>query len=282
MGVQKAGTSTLHDILKQHPDLRLPEYKETHFFRDDDKFEKGLDHYFDYYFSKQKQAITGEIDPEYSYFPGCAERIHKAFGDIKVIFILRNPLERAYSHYLMSQRRGIETLSFEEALHQESNRLDTFYNRIHFSYRDRGNYHDQVMRYENIFGPSNVKVFLFEEFIRNKVETVNSITDFIGLKPYKFNYDIQSNPASEPKSKLIRDFIYKDSTLKKAVGKVIPSKKMKDKIMLNLNKANLKEATKIPLEQKERKSIYNIFFREQVEQIETKLGKNLPNWKYNL
>ena len=71
VGIQKAGTSTLHDIIKQHPNLELPKNKETHFFNDNSKFEKGIKHYFKYYFKNRNRMFTGEITPEYSYFDYC-------------------------------------------------------------------------------------------------------------------------------------------------------------------------------------------------------------------
>lgn len=280
IGTQKAGTSTLHDILKQHPQVELPYFKESHFFNDDEKFNKGLDYYFNYFFKKGNKPFTGEIVPEYSYFDYCAQRIFDALGPVKTIFILRNPVDRAYSHYLMTKRRGLETLSFMEAVNEESSRLTTYKDKVHYSYIDRGRYSDQLIRYYDIFGKSKVKVILFDDFISNLEETVTSIADFIGLPTYDYNFDIKANSASEPKSTLLRDFIHKPNALKKSVGRLIPSQKFKDYFMDSLNKTNLKTATKERFPEEDKKAIYETFFKEELERLELILNLNLSHWKY--
>lgn len=280
VGVQKGATSTLHDILVEHPELTLPRLKETHYFRDDEKYNKGVKHYFSYYFADSKKKLTGEIDPEYCYFPKCAERIKQTFGSIKIVFIVRNPVDRAYSHYLMTKRRGLETLSFENAIKQERERLKTHYDHIHFSYISRGFYCRQIERYEELFGKENVKIVLFEDLIKNTKAVVDDISSFVGLSAFEFNYNVKSNPASEAKSKLIREFIYQPNRLKRIVGKIIPSKKMKDAIMFLLNKKNLKPAITEKLKINFKQTIYHRYFVNEIEALETKLKINLSSWKY--
>lgn len=280
VGTQKAGTSTLHDILNQHPEIKLPKLKETHFFRDDEKFSKGMDYYFNYYFDNSEKKIIGEIDPEYSYFPGCAERIKQSLGTIKIIFVIRNPVDRAYSHYLMTKRRGLEDLPFEEAIRKEQERLDSHYNKIHFSYISRGYYSTQIKHFEKIFGLENIKIVLFDDLITKTEETIVEISDFLDLPDFEFNYNIKSNPASEAKNKQIRDFIYKPNKLKKLVGKIIPSQKLKDFIMFTLNKKNLKPVNNVKLENSEKEKIYMLYFKEEVEALEKRLNVSLSKWKY--
>lgn len=99
----------------------------------------------------------GEIDPEYMYFPECAERIKLFFDAPQLIFILGEPLSRAYSHYLMSMRRGYEILSFPDALLAEKKRMrngDRF-SQIHHSYMERGMYATQIERMLNVFPKSD-------------------------------------------------------------------------------------------------------------------------------
>jgi hypothetical protein len=280
VGVQKAGTSTFHDIIKQHPSLELPLYKETHFFNDNNKYRKGIDHYFEFYFKKKKKLFMGEITPEYSYFDYCADRIHKAFGAIKILLILRNPVDRAYSHYLMTRRRGLEPLSFKEALEQETNRLNTYDNAINFSYIDRGRYVEQIKRFQHKFGNENVKIILFEDLIKNTEKTILSVSSFIGLPHYNYNYSVKSNSASEPKSTFLRDFIHKPNWIKKRVGSLIPSKKIKDYLMINLNKKNLKPSKKEEIPYSFKKEIYETYFIEEIENLETIINTDLGHWKY--
>lgn len=280
VGVQKAGTSTLHDILQQHPDLCLPSYKETHFFRDDEVYGRGLSHYFDYFFDPDPGQLFGEVDPEYAYFDACAKRISEAFGKARIVFILRNPVDRAYSHYLMTRSRGLESLSFEDAVQRESERLTSHFNKIHFSYIARGSYSTQIGRYEELFGRDNVKVVLFEDFIRKTEQTVKDITTFVGLEPYDFNYEIQSNPASEAKSKLVRDFVYRPGKFKKGIGRLIPSKKIKDKIMATIASKNSRVASKEEIPIALKKELYTTYFANEIEKLEELLSVDLSHWKF--
>jgi len=281
VGAQKAGTSTLHDILKQHPDLQLPIYKETHFFRDDEVYEKGLEYYFNHFFDKEKRECIGEIDPEYAYFEPCAQRIWDCFGAIKIIFILRNPVDRAFSHYRMSKGRGLEDYTFSEAVETEENRLRTHYDHIHFSYCSRGKYWEQIERFQKIFGTKNVAVYKFEDLIKDSKRTVESICNFVGLSPFEFDYSMKSNQASTAKSKWLRDFIYRPNGLKKAIGKLIPSKALKDKIMMTLAEKNKKPANKETLSNSEKEMLYKRYFIEEVALLENNLGLNLGAWKYD-
>lgn len=126
VGVQKAATTSLHNYLLYHPEIYLPAQKETKFFVDDKRYAKGIDYYEKTYFSDwNSQPAVGEIDPDYIYFQNALERIslHINISATKFIFIFRNPVDRAFSHYLMTYRRGFEPLSFEDATEQEPNRI---------------------------------------------------------------------------------------------------------------------------------------------------------------
>ena len=124
LGFQKSGTSTLYEWLKQIDNIKLPLYKETHYFSDLNFYNKGLDWYFKQFNYNDKHTHLGEIDPSYILCEEYLKRIHEfSSKETKFIFILRQPLERAYSHYLMSKFRGYESLSFKEAIKLEPDRL---------------------------------------------------------------------------------------------------------------------------------------------------------------
>ena len=114
IGAQKCGTTSLFNLLVEHEDIFLPSVKEDHFFDVDERFNKGLDWYLDQYFKDaNNEKIVGSITPDYLFFNKCPKRIFNLLGkDIKLIIILRNPVDRAYSHYLMSKRRVMKNLIF--------------------------------------------------------------------------------------------------------------------------------------------------------------------------
>ena len=148
IGAQKAGTTTLYNLLIQHPQIYLPiNKKELHFFDVEENYNKGTLWYLTKYFSKIKnESAIGEVTPSYCYYPKTPKRIFEQFGpDIKFIFILRNPVQRAVSLYNMMVSRGVETLPFHEAVEKESLRLETNNTEFkrNFSYIDRGYYSKQ-------------------------------------------------------------------------------------------------------------------------------------------
>ena len=279
VGVQKAGTTTLHNVLGQHPQLCLPQKKETHFFSDEDIYHKGTSHYLKYFDNSKPYEFYGEVDPEYSYFIESAERIFNTFGRIKIIFILRNPIDRAYSHYLMTKRRGLENLSFEDAMDKESDRISNKKDKMHYSYRSRGFYSEQLLAYEKYFGRENIKVLLFEEFIENTKDIVIDIANFIGLSDFEYKIEKVSNPASEPRFKILQKFIHKDSIVKKSLGSLIGSKETKRRIAEYLESLNLKASDKKKIPDPTRENLYLAYYKKEIDNLQRKFNLNIEAWK---
>lgn len=283
VGAQKAGTTTLHDILKQHPEIYLPEIKETKFFQDNSKYEKGITYYEKEFFRgvRDEKAI-GEIDPEYMYFEYVPERIYKHLGsDIKLIFMLRNPVDRAYSHYWMSYRRGYETETFEKAIELEKKRiaLDEFH-KNHFSYISRGFYAEQIKRYLKFFPKENMFFVIFEEdFLAKREQTIKKLLNFFQISDnYALNLNIKSNPVSMPRFKMLRDFIYKPNFIKK-VGKVlIPYKKARERIIKLIEKINYRPFKPPKLDKVSKRKILEEYFIEDIKETEEIIGRCLKVW----
>lgn len=201
-GAQKSATTTLYALLKQHPDIYIPECKETHFF-DSKKYKKGLDFYEKQFFSDVKgEKVIGDITPIYMYLDYIPERIYKSLGkDIKFVFMLRNPIDRAYSNYWMWYRSGDEKESFEKAIKLEKLRITASkFNRHYYSYVDRGFYAKQIERYLEYFNKTNMKFVLFEEFIDNLYDTTIEIFDFLEVdKMNKIKLiELNKNPFEIP------------------------------------------------------------------------------------
>lgn len=122
IGAQKSGTTSLFKYMQEHPSLYLPLQKEINFFANEDRFRRGVGWYIENYFAgADERKLWGEVSPHYMQYRCAAARIHAAFPDIKLIAILRNPIDRAYSHYRMSVRRGEETRPFEQVISDREN-----------------------------------------------------------------------------------------------------------------------------------------------------------------
>ena len=246
VGAQKAGTTALYDWLVQQPDVCLPVIKETHFFSHDDRYKLGLDWYFKQFPKMNGDAVIGEIDPEYMFFEDVPQRIRELMKAPRIVFVLRNPLDRAYSHYLMSVRRGYEDLPYADALLAEQERLAQNENEFslnHQSYIARGRYCTQIRRFRDVFPDSEFLFVKFEDLIGRDsgLLTYEKICHFIGVRssPLLADRSKKSNQASVPRYAFLRDFLYKRSS-SSILGKLIPSKDLKLRIAMFLDSLNQK------------------------------------------
>ncbi|MDX8389645.1 MAG: sulfotransferase [Mariprofundaceae bacterium] len=276
LGAQKAGTTTLHDRLVSHPDVCLPKLKETQFFSFDEKFSLGLDWYRKQFSACHESQLIGEVCPDYMYFPGTAERIHSCIECPKMIFIFRHPLQRAYSHYLMSVRQGFEKLSFVEALLAESERIaQNKKSVIYHGYMSRGGYAKQVKRFQSVFPASDYLFVRFDDLIDNGSvgeETFADICDFLDIVRMNIDAGVHSNAASQPRSKLLRDTLYGHSSVKKALGLLLPQY-IKETVAVTLDRWNQRE-----LKNKDMGEVPSSFVQQaelEIEELQSLTGLNL-------
>lgn len=244
-GAQKAGTTTLYNLLGQHPDIKLPKKKETKYFlRDDAQIDKQQ--YIEEFFTgKTLQAkILGEIDPEYLFYQNVPRKIRETLGtDVKFIFLFRNPADRAYSHYCMSRQRGFETESFERAFELEESRLATQGDHAawHLSYFSRGFYSAQLKRYLDYFPKQNMLFLVFEDFIRDPGRVLGSVFDFLGVDDItqSIQLDIKSNESRKPRSALLSRLFGQPMLIKRAFKFLIPSRRIRWSIYPIIEKLNV-------------------------------------------
>ena len=183
VGAQKAGTTSLHHYMKGHPDICLPDQKETKFFGLEEKYRKGIEFYQHKYFSEcDGRPAVGEIDPEYMYFVEAYERIksHLDMKRLKLLFVLRNPIERAFSHYLMTYRRGLEPLPFDEAIDAEAERVvKSEDDNLHYSYVARGFYLEQILRFHESVCKERMHFILSEDLKQNPEGVLENLFRFL-------------------------------------------------------------------------------------------------------
>ena len=211
IGAMKSGTTSLYNYLVQHPRILPGARKELHFFNEDVRYAKGLDWYRRQFpwkktFRRLGGRITGEATPAYLFHPLVPGRVFEACPDVKLVAILRDPVERAYSHYWHAVRAGYETLSFEEALKAEPERTAAdekgVYGRNYLwhSYQARGIYLEQIKKWRFFYPKERMLVLMFEDLIKDGEEVTGRVIKFLGLKPFKINTDKihNSGDASPP------------------------------------------------------------------------------------
>ncbi len=177
VGVMKAATTALSTCLNRHPSIYLPT-RELHFFDRDDRYSQGNDYYRRQFSPGPQADWVGEKTPTYSYHASCPRRIAQFNPAMKLIWIFRNPTQRAYSHYWYFVQNGQEHLSFEAALAGEPVRRQA---NIGFSYRDRGLYSVQIRRFLEWFPRDSQLFLLHEDFQAQPAATVKACLEFLGL-----------------------------------------------------------------------------------------------------
>jgi hypothetical protein len=194
IGTQRGGTTSLHAYLSAHPQVITPATKELHFLTD--RYERGLDWYLGQFPGElQPGVITGEATPYALFHPLAPRRLLEIAPAAKSIVLLRNPVERAYSHFLLERSRGEETLEFTAALDAELERLDGEEARLardpayvshphkHASYVARGEYVRQLERWFGVFPREQMLVVRSEDLYERSAETFARVADFLAIDP---------------------------------------------------------------------------------------------------
>jgi hypothetical protein len=189
LGAQKSGTTALHSFLGKHPDITMGDQQEVHFFDDEEVFARSTDYELLHrHFPRiHSFPIAGEGTPSYLYWPPAAERIQAYNPTIKLLVLLRNPIDRAFAHWNMQRFKGREPLDFLEAIKAEPTRIAPALSLAsrRFSYVDRGFYSRQLERYFSLFPREHIKITRFEDFRKRPLEVLNSIFSFLGVSPMK-------------------------------------------------------------------------------------------------
>lgn len=198
IGTQRGGTSSLYKYLQGHPDLDASIRKETEYFSR--RFSEGEAWYrahFGLVAGRRRRRLAFEATPDYLFYPPTAERVAERLPEARFVVLLRDPVERAYSHYRHMARLGFERLSFDEALACEAERIGgdeaeldrdpAFFCRdlLRFSYAARGRYADQLERWFAVSDPSRFLVLRSEDLFEDPAAVLADVTTFLGVRPWR-------------------------------------------------------------------------------------------------
>ncbi|MAE69495.1 MAG: sulfotransferase [Gemmatimonadetes bacterium] len=197
-GTQKGGTSALDQYLRLHPDLCMAHRKEPHFFDNEEVFASqsvSVTPYHANFDWTDPERIRGEATPIYMYWSSTPRRIWQYNPSMKWILILRNPIERAYSHWNMETQRNAERLPFFAAIEQERARVRTHLPHQHrrHSYIDRGYYCEQIRRIWHLFSQERTLILRNEELRRQPQATIHKICDFLGAARMRIDVSLTAH-----------------------------------------------------------------------------------------
>ncbi len=277
VGIERSGTSWIFECLREHPNLCVSKYKEVDFFKDDDKFKQGLEYYKSFFNHCDNNKKIGEFSPRYFFSPMVPERIKKFFPDVKLIIVLRNPIEKTYSLYRMkSSYKSLPHKTFEDFIKDQR-------------YIQRGFYADKLKEWLSFFNRENVLIMVYEDLKSNPSEYIKKIYNFLGVNssfvPKILNKVHNSPELRSPLKQFVFTFL---SIIKR---KIFMSFSLGRRFVYFFQKTGLycrleyffakseKKNKKRPPIKKETREYLQKLFANDIKNLEKIINRDLSYWK---
>ncbi len=287
IGAQKAGTTSLYDYLAQHPDVYLPAEKENLFFSREDLYRRGDAYLRHYYRRYAGERVCGHAYVHLLVIPESAPRMWEYNSAMRLIAVLRNPIDRAYSGYWQARRTGVERCaSFEEAIAQEPARLARPpATRVPLAHRARGDYVALLQPFLEQFPRHQIRIVLFEDLIEMTADTVGQVVTWLGLDPEVGGLDFSqpSNPASMPRLPWLQHQALSPSPIIKRVYRTLIPRQawrhaLRERVVRLVNKANLVPFDYPPMKPETRAAL-RAYYQPGIAQLAGLLGRDLSHWR---
>jgi hypothetical protein len=277
IGAPKAGTTTLYEYLWRHPGLFMCEPKEPCFFSDESVWGRGWDWYRSLFSGATDDQLCGEASTGYTRWPHTSDapaRIAATYPDAKLIYILRHPVERAYSHYAHHMRYGV-TMTFEEALQRNA------------IYVDCSLYMNQLDRYLRFFARNQLQLLLFDELTTDPADMLRRIQEFIGVRPMDLIGDgvVVANTGGARlllSERLGRVFTRVGSMPGMPLVKQMVPKSWRTKLFFMVSNSPVGKLLvydyRLPPMKPETRTMLLRRFEAETQRLEVFLGRELPSW----
>ncbi|MCB2015611.1 MAG: sulfotransferase [Sphingobium sp.] len=237
IGAARSGTTALYDLVRQHPQVFMSAIKEPNYFAFEGEpldYKGGgaefvnnsvasWDAYRGLFADAPGGMAMGEASPLYLYAPDAARRIKARLPDVKMIAVLRNPIEQAFSHYLYARAQMIEPLdSFDAALAAEPERLRAHWQPL-FQYSSFPRYGEQLQRFYAEFPANQLRVFFYEEYRADPVGLLRQIFEFIDVDP-SFVPDVshETNMGGQPRHAWLQNLVMRPNPIASLAATIVP------------------------------------------------------------
>lgn len=283
VGAPKAGTTSLYHYLSGHPQVYMSEPKEVNYFSKEeleaqnlfyqDFKAKDLDSYKTLFNKAIDKKAVGEGSVSYLFYPKTALRIKEVLPEIKTIILLRNPLDRGYSHYLMDLRLGLVNLTYDEIVYKTVKHKDL--GLYYQQYVELGFYYEQVKRYIDTFGEKQVKVYLQKDLRNNPNSVIGDLYDYLEIDKTIIPNTVQEhNSFSMPKNDLIQK-LYGSQMFRTTLSKLFPNSAKV--LLLNIFFERTKKPELCP---KTREHLLKLY-KPDIEKLEKLINQDLSDWYCN-
>jgi hypothetical protein len=291
IGAQKSGTTALYHYLRQHPQVYMSPVKEPHFFvfENKDVDYRGprdreilsqmvvteIEAYSKLFGGVTDETAVGEASAGYLHSPEAPGHIRRHAPGAKLIAVLRDPAERAYSSFLHMTRDGREPLDgFEQALEVEEARIRDNWGSV-YHYRQKGFYHSQLERYFEAFGRERIRVYLYEDLREDPLGMLRDVFNFLGVDDdFRPNVSLRHNVSGVPRSRALHGLLGRSHPLKSAVKPFVPEV-VRLRLVTSLRNRNLSRPS--PLSPRIRGRLIENY-REDILRLETLIGRDLSGW----
>lgn len=280
VGAAKSGTTSLSHYLNQHPQIEIVSNRLEHFGEYTNAMMPDLsqDEYLDLFSTIPNEKIAGEKSVSYLYSEQAAREIEQVNADMKILILLRNPIDRAYSDYWHQRRNSMESLSFADALNAEKERIKQGAP-FEQHYAHYGLYAKGIQTYFSLFGREQCRVFLFENFIADPQKVCDECFSFLDVPPPQENIDWSAqNKGRMPSDNIIARVLFRLSR-KRRVVKIVRSLipiKIKTAITSWMNTPSGQQDYP-EMDSSTRNRLRN-FYRRDIQKLETFLDKDLSHW----
>lgn len=290
VGTAKAATTSLYHYLVQHPQIYMSSQKEPNFFctdgrppdyrgpGDDEAINRTTVYdpaaYQALFAEARGRRAVGEASTWYLYVPEAAWRIRQAVPDARILAVLRNPVQRAYSSYLhLSLQQRERSPRFADALRDEADRIRANWAPI-WHYRSMGFYYDQVHRYIELFGPERVLVVLHEDVTADLGGVLHRVFTFLGVDPDFTPAAVpKHNATGVPKSSTVHALLHRPGLVKALLRPLLPAR-LRLRLALALRAMNMRRPALDPVLQRDLVATY----RDDVLRLQHLLRRDLSSW----
>jgi len=290
VGSPRCGTTSLFFYLKQHPEIFLPQRKELHFFSydllarnangpgDRDVLRSlcaSEAEYLQCFDEAKPRQVVGEISPSYLYYASVvSRRIYEKLRPVKIVILLRNPIEKAFSQYQHLVQEGRETLSFFEALMQEKRRKELMWGDI-WLYAESSLFAENVRTFLSIFGWQNVKVIIGEQLFASPRLVLQDLLQFLEVNPaVEIDPSNVYNRSGQVRLPVMARLISQESLIKRAGRRMLPGA-LRFRLRLLLQDLNTGRKPEIDAESR---AFLRDFFHQDVRKLETILEES-TGWR---
>ncbi len=290
IGAARSGTTALHAYLRQHPQIFMPAHKEPNFFAFEgldltcegpgaDDINNSITRFSDYqrlFDSAPDTATCGEASPLYLYSERAPAQIKRHVPNARMVVILRNPVEQAFSHFMYATKQCIEPESdFTTALGLENKRLADNWQPL-FGYSSFPRYAEQLSRYFAIFPKQQFLIRTYEDFQDKPNEVLKDIFGFIGVDVgFKPDMSQKLNAGGVPKNQALQNFLMKSNPITRAIGLVVPPA-TRLRIRDRLAKLNLDRAEAMP---DAARTILHQRLDDEIIRLEHLIARDLSAWR---